>query len=85
MTSIDMRTRLHPMEMNSVLAMDTLVALGICPTVCLSYTRQKKRLNVSLNGLGRQEYVDIVAGKRELEQNVGFGDRLKNIFAPSKE
>lgn len=83
MSGIDMRTRLHPAEINSVLAMDSLVSLGVLPTRCLAFTRQKKRLAVSLSGKGRDDIVQVVAGKRELDQKMGAGgfmDRMKGMF-----
>ncbi len=64
MSAIDMRTRLSAFEIGSILALDTLVAMRILPVSCLAFTRQKKRLNVSLKGEGRTEIVDIVSGKR---------------------
>jgi len=64
MSAIDMRTRLSAFEIGSILALDTLVAMRILPISCLAFTRQKKRLNVSLKGEGRAEIVDIVSGKR---------------------
>ena len=83
MSGIDMRARLAPFEVQSVLALDALVSLGILPTKCLAFTRQKKRLSVSLQGLGRKEIVDIVAGKREQDAKMGMGgmgDRFKNFM-----
>lgn len=81
MSGIDMRARLHPLEISSILALDSLVALGVCPHKCLSFTRQKKRLSVSEDGKGRTEIVEIVAGKKEQEAKSGFGgfvDRFKS-------
>lgn len=83
MSGIDMRARLHPIEIASILALDALVSLGVCPTKCLAFTRQKKRLSVSLAGKGREEIVNIVAGKREQDAKAGFsgmGDRVKNFM-----
>ena len=76
------RARLHPMEVSSILALDALVAFGVCPTKCLAFTRQKKRLSVSLLGKGRKEIVDIVAGKRDLEKEggMGFFQKMKGGF-----
>jgi len=73
-SNIDMRSRLHPIEVPSILAVDTLVAFKLLPISCLGFTRQKKRLSVSIEGKGRQEIVDIVAGKRE--QDVKGGSTL---------
>lgn len=87
MSGIDMRARLHPFEISYVLALDSLVALGVLPTSCLAFTRQKKRLSVSLLGKGREEIVNIVAGKREQDAKMGmnFGDRLKGFFGANNE
>ena len=83
MSGIDMRARLHPLEISSVLALDALVSLGILPTSCLAFTRQKKRLSVSLDGRGRDDIVNIVAGKREMDGKSGMGgmmDRAKSFI-----
>ena len=85
MSTIDMKTRLHWIEVNSVLAMDTLVAFRVCTSRCLSFTRQKKRLNVSIDGMGRRENVELVVGKRErdvsmTQPNMSFGDKFKSAL-----
>jgi len=67
MSGIDMRARLNSYEIMTVLALDALVALGFLPTKCLAFTRQKKRLSVSLGGLGREDIVRIVGGKTEVD------------------
>lgn len=67
MSGIDMRARLNSYEIMTVLALDALVALGFLPTKCLAFTRQKKRLSVSLKGLGREDIVRIVGGKVEVD------------------
>ena len=88
MSSIDTKARLHPIECASVLALDALVQLRVCPTSCLGFTRQKKRLSVSVNGEGRKEIVQIVAGKRDLEERTGImgriGNGIKNVFSGGK-
>jgi len=80
MSGIDMRSRLHPAELPHILALDALVGLQVLPTKCLAFTRQKKRLSVSIKGLGRKEIVDIVGGKKDQDAKSGMGglgDRLK--------
>lgn len=88
MSGIDMKARLHFMEITSVLALDALVALGVCPPQCLAFTRQKKRLSVSEAGKGREEIVQIVAGKQEQDVKKsmgGIGQRMSNfITGPPK-
>ena len=84
MSAIDMRTRLHPIEISSVLAVDSLVALGVLPQKCLPLSTQKKRLNVSEHGKGRQEMVELVSGKREQDIKMGgmarMGEGIKSFF-----
>lgn len=79
MTSIDMKTRLHPVELSPILAVDTLVALRFLPINILHFTRQKKRLMVSSFGEGRKEMVNISVGKREQdEEKKGWLNKLFN-------
>ena len=77
MSAIDMRTRLHPTEISSVLAIDSLVALGVLPQRVLPLSTQKKRLNVSEMGKGRQEMVELVAGKTDRDIKIGAMGRVK--------
>lgn len=77
MSSIDMKSRLHYIEVSPLLAIDTLVSLRFLPISVLNFTRQKKRLSVSQGGLGRKEMVEIVAGKREAdEKKQGFMGKM---------
>ena len=81
MSGIDMRSNLHHIEVSSILAVDSLVAFKFLPISCLSFTRQKKRLAVSIAALGRNNIVDIVGGKKEHEEkmgNKGFIDKTRN-------
>lgn len=68
MSGIDMRSRLSHFEIPAILQVDTLVALNVLPVECLPLTRQKKRLSVSLGGLGRREIVKIATGRTEDEK-----------------
>ena len=82
MSGIDMRARLHPMEIVGLLGIDTLVAFRVLPESCLQFTRQKKRLSVSIKGEGRKEIVDITGGKREHDAKMGGGgfvDKLRSF------
>ena len=83
MSQIDMRSRLHSIEISSVLAVDALVAFGVLPQKCLQLSTQKKRLNVSEEGKGRQEMVELVAGKTDRDVRTGagrIGEGIKNFF-----
>ncbi len=64
-SEIDLRARLHPFELSALLALDSLVAIGFLPIQTLALSRQKKRLSVSLKGLGRKEIISVVAGHQE--------------------
>lgn len=84
MSQIDMRSRLHEIEVCGVLAVDTLVGFGVLPQKCLILSTQKKRLNVSLEGQGRKEMVELVAGKTDRDVKLGtmgrMGEGIKNFF-----
>lgn len=83
MSSIDMKSRLHHLEISSILAYDTLVSMKFLPIESAPFTLIKKRLAVSQDGKGREEIVRIVAGKNENDiqkGSGGFGDRLKGFF-----
>lgn len=72
-SGIDMRARLHYVEVRNLLALDALVSLKVLPTDCLAFSRQKKRLSVSLEGKGRDDIVNIVSGKTNVEaKKAGF-------------
>ncbi len=88
MSQIDMRSRLHAIEISSVLAVDSLVAFGVLPQKCLMLSTQKKRLNVSEEGKGRQEMVELVAGKTDRDIKMGtmgrMGEGFKNFLGMGK-
>ena len=88
MSQIDMRSRLHAIEISAVLAVDALVAFGVLPQKCLTLSTQKKRLNVSEEGKGRQEMVELVAGKTDRDVKMGsmgrMGEGIKNFFGMGK-
>ena len=72
MSGIDMRARLSHLEIPAILQIDNLVAMNVLPAECLQLTRQKKRLSVSLGGLGRREIVKIATGNREANDKQDF-------------
>jgi len=82
--SIDMKTRLHPLEVTSMVIHDTVIALNCLPIECGKTTRVKKRLQVSLMGKGRDEVVRIVQGEREKQAGGGMLDGLRNWITPQK-
>lgn len=86
MSNIDLRTRLGYAELSGILAFDTLVAFRIIPQRALVFTQQKKRLNVSIDGKGREEIVRLVVGHtdNQKEMSGGFGNRLKTFFTGKK-
>ena len=86
MSGIDMRSRLHYAEISAILGVDSLVAFKFLPVDCLAFTRQKKRLAVSLSGEGRKEIVEIVGGKQDVDAKKagGFGSSLRGFFGGNK-
>jgi len=79
MSGIDLRSRIHPLQVNAISAFETLIAMGIIPQKCISLTRQIKRNAVSIEGKGRKEMVDTITGKREGDKDMAPG-RLKSFF-----
>jgi len=83
MSGIDMRSNLHPLEISGILALDSMVAFKFLPVCCLGFTRQKKRIAVSLRGKGREDIVNIVGGHQEhLERKSGLnlGEKVSGWF-----
>jgi hypothetical protein len=76
MSTIDTRARLGAFEMCPVLGLDTLAWMNFLPKKCTALTREKKRLSVSLDGMGRKERVEMAVGKREQDQKKGLMDRF---------
>ncbi len=82
-SGIDLKARLRTIEVKNIGAFDSLVPLGVIPPDCLAFTRQVKRLSVSIDGKGRQEFVDVVAGKREQDARLaggGLGDKIRGFM-----
>lgn len=80
--SIDLKTRLLPIEVTSIVIHDTVISLDCLPKACLITTRTKKRLAVSLQGEGRKEMVQIVQGERDKQSGTGFMSKMKGLFSP---
>ena len=78
MSKIDFNARLQSVEINSIMIIDELVRLGILPKE-IGLTRQKKRLSVSQDGLGRKEKVAIVQGDRDQKNGIlnSFGSMFQ--------
>lgn len=84
MSSLDMNTRLSGKKIKSILVFDELQRIGIFPKTC-SISRQSKRLNISMNGLGRMEKVEIVKGERMNNTNATFGQKFMGLFQKRPE
>lgn len=71
MSKVDFNSRLTDTEIPCLMVIDELKQLGIFPANALIST-QKKRLSVSLSGLGRSEKVDMAIGHKEQVQKKGI-------------
>lgn len=85
MSSIDTRTRLNYMNITAIWSVDALVGMRCLPTSCLAFTRQMKRLLVSMDGKGREERVRIIVGDRDQKAKSGgmfsgMMDKGKSFF-----
>jgi len=78
LSSIDTKTRLSPLQISGILAVDVLTSSKFLPKECSLFTRSAKRLNNSAYGLGRQDIVKIMMGSAQDDQNQGktFFQRL---------
>lgn len=65
LSSIDFRSRINEFEIAPMIALDSLIGMGIIPIKAGILNRVKMRKSVSLKGEGRKEFVDIVVGKAE--------------------
>lgn len=80
---IDLKTRLHPVEISSIIAVDSLAVMEFLPRQATTITRSKKRLAVSLLGKGRQEIVDISRGMKDEQEGKSALDRIGSWFKKS--
>jgi len=81
MSTIDTNSRLSNREIGACLRFDELVRIGILDSNW-GLTRQKKRLSISKDGLGRREKVEIVKGERDQETGGGFKKIMAGLFQP---
>jgi len=84
-SSIDTKTRLTKEEIDAIITIETLVGFNVMPVECLNLTRRKKRLNISIDGKGRDEIVKLVIGERENKQGMSGMEKFKNFFTGSQK
>lgn len=84
LSSIDFMARIDNFEMPSMVGFDSLIGLKTIPIECGVILRTKMRKSVSLKGLGRGEFVDIVVGKKEQDIRLGMGQMGKNFIGMNK-
>jgi hypothetical protein len=72
MSAIDMKSILHPIEISSIVGVDTMVLLKVFPTEMLQLTLQAKRLSSSKHGKGREQIVRMTTRQND-EQANGMG------------
>lgn len=79
-SSIDMKTRLNVLEISSLIAIDSMIALNFLPREVSFITRSKKRLAVSQLGKGRDEIVGITKGLRDEKQGTTAFGKIRSLF-----
>lgn len=80
-SKIDFNARLLGFEANNCVIFDEIKALGLLPFGA-NLTMQKKRISVSIGGLGRQEKVQIASASRGAELQGKSGGFLGSLFKP---
>ena len=81
LNKIDFNTRLTNTEINNIMIFEELRNMGIMPDEA-TLTQQKKRLNISLNGAGRQEKVSIATASVDAKRGGASGGFLARMFSP---
>lgn len=81
LSNIDMNTRLEDVQVSGISRSEELADLGVIPSV-RGFTKKIKRHNVSLDGKGRGEIVQVANGLQQQKQGGGFMDRLTGLFKP---
>jgi hypothetical protein len=71
MSAIDMRANLHPIEIASIVGVDTMVLLQVFPVEMLQLTLQVKRLSPSKHGKGRDQIVKMTTRNQDDAQQIG--------------
>lgn len=84
LSSIDFKSRIDPLELPPMIVLDVLIAMGVLTTKCGMLNRVKMRKSVSLKGLGRSEYVEIVTGKKEMDIKAGILQKGQNFAGFNK-
>lgn len=84
LSSIDFRSRIDPFELTPMVALDSLIGMGIIPVNCGILNRVKMRKSVSIKGQGRKEFVDIVTGKRDFDEK-SLKNSAKNFVGMGTE
>lgn len=85
MTTLDLRSRLHALQIEGMSKWDSVIAFNFLPVMALFVTRTMKRLMVSLDGKGREEMVNITRQNLDKQATGGFGTRLWEAFFPKKQ
>jgi len=78
-SKLDFNTRLSNTEINNIMIFEELRSLGLMPQEA-TLTIQKKRMNISRDGLGRKEKVEISTAGHEASVNGKSGGFLSKMF-----
>jgi hypothetical protein len=86
-SSMDLRSRLHYLEIAGVMGLDCLASYHMVSLKAKSITENKKRLAVSLDGSGRKEIVAVATGGESEEKGMaGMGKRfMRGLFGAGKK
>lgn len=85
MSTMDKMSRLHPVQIPAIAVWDYLVKSNFLMNDALHVSRQIKRLEVSRDGQGRAEWVEVVGRKTETEAKKGLGNMMRKTFGGKDE
>jgi len=77
LSTIDFLSRIDPSQYHAMCKVDALIGMKFLPTSVSIVNRSLMRKSVSIDGKGRQEYVQVVSGQQEKQQMTAMA-RFKN-------
>ena len=74
LSSVDFISRINNYQHAPLVAVDTIASMGVISGDARIVVKNIMRKAVSLDGKGRQEFVDVVVGKKEGDRRLGISN-----------
>jgi len=83
-SNIDQKTILHEDQVSTLSVTEIMGELGVIPDA-KSFTSKLKRHAISVNGIGRQQVVQLSTGIMQQQSGVGWMERVGNLFKSKRD